>query len=156
MNHKEKCKIMKSIRKKMADKLGVDLHQTECTFEGECRGTCPKCKQEEDLLNHAILSKGALGVATLATAVSLVGCGDDMSSGLMRADYGEEEALSGDVAAPVEDLEYGNMVCDPEYNESEEYDVYEECEECEDETTELPPTSYNDVSKMLNRITVIS
>lgn len=37
--HKERCKKLKEIRKKVADKIGVDLHQTECTFEGKCSGT---------------------------------------------------------------------------------------------------------------------
>ena len=72
--HKEKCKQLMKIRKIMADKLGVDLHQRECTFEGKCSGTCPKCKQEEEILNKAILQRTvAAGVAT-TMGVSMVGC----------------------------------------------------------------------------------
>lgn len=55
--HKEKCKELKQIRAKMAEELGVELHQTECTYEGYCRGTCPKCRQEERKLNAAILKR---------------------------------------------------------------------------------------------------
>lgn len=70
MDHKEKCRRLKAIRKKIADVIGVDLHQTECTYEGECSGTCPKCKKEEQILNKAIM-----GGTVMATAVLLSACG---------------------------------------------------------------------------------
>lgn len=82
--HKEKCKELKAVRAKIAEDLGIDLHQRECTYEGYCSGTCPKCKQEELMLNAAILKKqleasdmkrrvAAVGL-TAAAAVSLSGC----------------------------------------------------------------------------------
>lgn len=54
MTNRERCDYLKKIRQKIADRLGIDLHQTECTYEGECDGTCPKCQQEEDILNEAL------------------------------------------------------------------------------------------------------
>lgn len=72
--NKEKCKALKKIRKKLADTLGVDLHQRECTYEGKCSGTCPKCKQEEEQLNRAIWAKSALAAGTVAATVGLTGC----------------------------------------------------------------------------------
>ena len=35
MTHREKCEQLKALRKEMADKVGVDLHQTVCTYQGE-------------------------------------------------------------------------------------------------------------------------
>ena len=55
--HKERCKELKLIRAKIAEELGIDLHQRKCTFEGYCSGTCPKCKSEELILNSALLKK---------------------------------------------------------------------------------------------------
>ena len=52
--NKKKCKYLKEIRKAIADKLGVDLHQITCKYEGYCSGTCPKCKQEEEILNKVL------------------------------------------------------------------------------------------------------
>ncbi|MDE7367373.1 MAG: hypothetical protein K2N24_08470 [Lachnospiraceae bacterium] len=72
--NKEKCKTLKKIRKKLADALDIDLHQRECTYEGACSGTCPKCKQEEQQLNRAILAKSALAAGTVAVTVGLTGC----------------------------------------------------------------------------------
>lgn len=55
--HKEKCRELKLVRAKMAQELGVELHQRECTYEGYCSGTCPKCAAEERVLNEAILRR---------------------------------------------------------------------------------------------------
>lgn len=73
--HKEKCKELKRVRAEIAKDLGVDLHQRECTYEGYCSGTCPKCRQEENLLNAAIRKRrvAAAGMTVLATAC-LSGC----------------------------------------------------------------------------------
>ncbi len=72
--NKEKCKALKQIRKRIADVLDIDLHQRECTFEGKCSGTCPKCRQEEEQLNQAILAKTAVAAGVVTMAVGLSGC----------------------------------------------------------------------------------
>lgn len=76
MDHKERCKELKGLRKVLADKLGIDLHQRECTYEGECSGTCPKCAKEENILRKALLS----GTVAL-TAVTLSACGPETDGG---------------------------------------------------------------------------
>lgn len=74
--NKAKCERLKQIRKQLADRIGVDLHQSECTYRGECKGTCPKCAHEEKQLNQALAVKGML-VAGLATlSLGLAGCGN--------------------------------------------------------------------------------
>ena len=55
--YKEKCKILKEIRLKLAQKLGINLSQEPCTYEGECEGTCPACQEEEKILNEAIVKE---------------------------------------------------------------------------------------------------
>lgn len=75
MTHKEKCKKMKSIRKTIADKLGVDLHQRKCTYQGDCKGTCPRCEQEEKTLNKILLKNSAAVAGLAMTAISITGCG---------------------------------------------------------------------------------
>lgn len=70
--HKEKCSRLKKIRKELADGLGIDLNQRECTFEGECRGTCPKCRQEEEKLNRALLGRAA--AVAVSTGLLMTGC----------------------------------------------------------------------------------
>lgn len=112
--HKEKCKELKQVRARMAEDLGIDLHQTECTYEGYCSGTCPKCKSEELRLNVAILKKqmeeadmkrrvAAAGLTTVA-ALCLTGCNVidryTMDGGIQPPVT--EEVLEGDVVNVVD------------------------------------------------------
>lgn len=106
-----KCERLKKIRKAVAERLHVDLHQTVCTFEGDCRGTCPKCRQEEEILNRELLKRAAgLGVGTLA-GLSLVGCAP--------FDFGAPMELTGE--PPYEETEGAPL----EEWEDEEYSDYE-------------------------------
>ena len=130
MTHREKCEQLKALRKEMADKVGVDLHQTVCTYQGECSGTCPKCAKEESILNKVLLS-GKLALAGLAIgATALTGCGtnnldeaDNPRDELLkrRSDRDEkrdscDDELAGDVEyiPPVDDYQ-GGMEYDPGY-----------------------------------------
>lgn len=99
--NKAKCDFLKSIRKKIADKINIDLHQVECTFQGTCTGTCPKCKQEEDILNKELLKRAtAIGLGAVAS-LSLVACGPIGTNDIQGdMDYIEPEigeGLSGSV-----------------------------------------------------------
>ncbi len=51
MKGKEKCKLLKEVRKEFADANGIPYEPRECNYEGDCLGTCPACEKEtEDLL----------------------------------------------------------------------------------------------------------
>ena len=96
--NKAKCERLKQIRKQLADRIGVDLHQSECTYRGECKGTCPKCAQEEKQLNQALAAKGML-VAGLATlSLGLAGCGNQ---------YGD---LEGEIETIGSEAESSEMI----------------------------------------------
>lgn len=68
MNHgKDICEQLKKVRKGIADENGIPLKIEECTFKGECRGTCPRCEAEMAYLEAALTEKLKLGkVATVA------------------------------------------------------------------------------------------
>lgn len=61
MTGKEKCKILKEIRNKIAQENGIDFVASECTFEGECAGHCPQCDSEALFLENALKKLGKLG-----------------------------------------------------------------------------------------------
>ena len=120
MTHREKCEQLKALRKEMADRAGVDLHQRECTYEGECSGTCPKCAKEESILNKLLLS-GKLALAGMAVgATALTGCG---SLSLEEADNPRDELLKRrsdredkmDKDDPAVDPDGGELAGDVEY-----------------------------------------
>lgn len=87
MTHKEKCKELKAMRKEMADKIGLDLHQTECTYKGECSGTCPRCMQEEKKLNKALLA-GGIALASVVMGACSVSDGGMEHGGDRRVSNG--------------------------------------------------------------------
>ena len=47
------CDFLKQIRQQAAAKNNISYTPTDCSYEGECIGTCPKCEKElEFLTNH--------------------------------------------------------------------------------------------------------
>ncbi len=46
VREKEKCRYLKEIRKHWRDDHGIAVDIAQCSFQGRCIGTCPKCEQE--------------------------------------------------------------------------------------------------------------
>ena len=57
MNGKDKCKLLKEIREEIARENDIEFESEECTFEGDCSGTCPKCEEELRYLENEIDKK---------------------------------------------------------------------------------------------------
>ena len=74
MRGKNKCKILKQIRRKIAEENDIPFVTQECTFQGECKGTCPKCEAELRYLEQQLEKKQRLGktVTVAALAASLM------------------------------------------------------------------------------------
>ena len=89
MNGKSKCKILKSIRKKIAQDNNITYVTSECKYQGDCSGTCPKCEAElrylEDELAKLKSCGKAVAVAGIAAALVIGSAGCD-SEPLNRRD----------------------------------------------------------------------
>ena len=74
MNGKSKCKILKDIRKKIAEDNDIAYVTSECKFQGDCTGTCPKCEAELRYLENELTKRKNLGktVAVAGIAAALV------------------------------------------------------------------------------------
>lgn len=124
--HKERCRELKFVRAKMAEELGVDLHQRECTYEGYCSGTCPKCAAEERALNEAVWrrqmeKKEQFGGKVARSRVCAAGLAAIVSLGLSGCVGSTEGAaqLDGDVELIDGGMEYATEQEDWENTESE-------------------------------------
>lgn len=140
--NKEKCKTLKQIRKKMADAMDIDLHQTECTYEGKCSGTCPKCKQEEQQLNRALLGKTVLAASVVGMSFSLAGCtpnGMQVEGGMDEPVTTEstEDYLEGDTEAAPENLGNSEIQNSEDLNSTDETEISTENSEDTEEMFEL-------------------
>ena len=74
MNGKSKCKVLKDIRKKIAEANDIAYVTSECKYQGECAGTCPKCEAEVRYLEEELAKRKSLGkiVAVAGIAATLV------------------------------------------------------------------------------------
>ena len=65
---KQTCKILKEIRRKIAEANGIEFVTSECRYKGDCLGTCPKCEAEVRYLEQQLRARSLAG-----KAISLVG-----------------------------------------------------------------------------------
>ena len=70
MTGKEKCRLLKAIRQEIAESNGIVYLTSECTYEGECRGTCPKCDAEIRYLDAEIKRLSDAGTAVTLAGIS--------------------------------------------------------------------------------------
>ena len=82
MYSKSICKYLKSVRRAVADANGIELDIPECTYEGDCSGTCPQCEAEVRTLENALSSRRRMAqkVAVLGVAAGLSMAGIPISS----------------------------------------------------------------------------
>ena len=80
MNGKSKCRILKDIRRQIAADNQIEFVTSECKYQGDCTGTCPKCEAEVRYLEQELEKRQragkAVAVAGIAAAilVSTAGC----------------------------------------------------------------------------------
>lgn len=72
---KEKCKALKEIRRKIAEENDINLVIEECTYQGECKGTCPRCEEELRYLELELEKKKKLGKAVAIVGISAIAVG---------------------------------------------------------------------------------
>lgn len=100
MNGKNRCRILKDIRKRIAEENGIEYITTECKYKGDCLGTCPKCESEVRFLERELQKKRSLGhriaVAGIAAGITLTatGCTPELLSELGRG----SKSVDGDMA----------------------------------------------------------
>ena len=70
MTGKEKCKVLKTIRKDIAKANDIKLDIPECTHKGECKGTCPRCEAEIRALEGALVSRRKRGLKIAVAGIS--------------------------------------------------------------------------------------
>ena len=110
MTGKQKCKILKEIRKQIAEQNDIRFVIEECTHKGRCRGTCPKCEWEVRMLEKELEKRRASGkkvaLAGISAGFLLSSCAP--IDALKELIHPVEQPLEGDVmfevieGAPVE------------------------------------------------------
>lgn len=68
---KQTCKILKEIRKQIAEENDIKLVIEECTYQGDCKGTCPKCEAEVRYLERELEKRQRMGKAAVVAGLSV-------------------------------------------------------------------------------------
>lgn len=95
MNGKDKCNLLREIRKRIATQYGLTYQPAECRHEGDCAGTCPKCDTELQDLQRQLKENGIENIELdrqMKEMVDTFNPGGDTDNDLI--------ALQGDVAPP--------------------------------------------------------
>lgn len=104
MTGKDRCKILKDIRKGIAEENGIEFVTSECKHKGDCLGTCPKCESELRYLEREFEKKKSVGKKITFAGVA-VGMAFSMAS------CSDPFAVQGDMQDEPPNTEFqGNMI----------------------------------------------
>jgi hypothetical protein len=125
---KKKCELLKNIRKEIALRYDISYTSDECSFKGECKGTCPKCEAELRYLERELERKKNLGRAVCVVGISASVCTgftacnpiEDMQDFWDVLRIGADREISGTAPAPVLS---GDVEIMPESTEVPEIDI---------------------------------
>lgn len=145
MKGKDKCKILKQIRKKIAEENDIQYVVEECKHKGECKGTCPKCEAELRELERELslrrkigkrvavagLAAGMIVTTTACTPEDVVDWVDSLMNPIshQQVDGVIPAPLMGEASPPYWKLE-GDISYD--YNEETVNEAYESREPLEE------------------------
>ena len=145
---KQVCKILKDIRKQIAEENDIEFITSECTHKGDCAGTCPKCEAEVRYLEQQLARRRSAGrqmrlagisLGLAAVAPALVSCDPLRGDAIDVIEGAIIPPLSGDpVVEPPVNVQLGeNLIFDlipadvfmkafavGAWTEAEIYDVY--------------------------------
>lgn len=99
---KKTCKLLKEIRKEIAKSNDIAYVTTECKYQGDCAGTCPKCEAEVRYLEEELEKRRSAGKKVVLAGVAAAmlfsaGCEDIFSSSTM----GDMQPLSQEESQPT-------------------------------------------------------
>ncbi|WP_125040568.1 energy transducer TonB [Bacteroides faecalis] len=101
---KQTCKILKEIRQQIAEANDIEFITSECQYQGDCLGTCPKCESEVRYLEQQLERKRLTGkaITILGISAGLVTMGS-ISSCTNKTNKGTEQEIIQDSITVVND-----------------------------------------------------
>ena len=100
---KQTCKILKEIRRQIAEANDIEYVTSECRYKGDCLGTCPKCEAEVRYLEQQLRARSIAGRAVTLAGISaglilMSGCNGTSSNK-------SSNTLQGEPSAPIEQID---------------------------------------------------
>ena len=114
---KKTCKILKEIRTQIAEKNDIEYVTSECEFQGECKGTCPKCEAEVRYLENELRKRQQLGKVVTIAGISLGVAGTFAACGNSAPQSDEKNSQIEDTVKvaphPYMDITLGSPIEEP-------------------------------------------
>ena len=95
MNGKDKCAILKQIRRDIARQNDIALTIAECRHKGDCAGTCPRCEAEVAALERALSDRRRQGKKVIVAGISAALVAASCTSCKPFEDFVTENGASG-------------------------------------------------------------
>lgn len=142
MKGKQRCKILKEIRRQIAQNNDIEFITSECKHQGDCLGTCPKCEAEVRYLERELEKRQRLG-----KAVTIAGLAVTLSASAAGCMLLVDQ-VDGDMLPPAADSQ---SIADTEESDIVEGEMVEET------TTDYPelqgdlvyiPDTFNELEEM--------
>ena len=124
---KRTCEVLKDVRRRVAQENDIPLTEHECTYEGECRGTCPYCESEVRYLEQELQRRLSLGKAITVAGIavsSLVMSGCHNPESVLEGDPLEGDVLAPESTEEVSTLQNTEGTEDPEVQAPGQSDTY--------------------------------
>ena len=111
---KQTCKMLKEIRRQIAEANGIEFATSECRYKGDCLGTCPKCEAEVRFLEQQLRARSLAGKAVALAGISagmilMSGCSGTSTKNQTNDDLLGEFIESPEMIEEVEDTDEGEM-----------------------------------------------
>lgn len=134
MKGKKRCKILKEIRRQIAENNDIEFVTSECKHKGDCLGTCPKCEAEVRYLERELEKRAKLGKAvavaglSVALMTSTAGCDQlfftkETGGDPVPPDRYEDELGGKDVPVPDKGNDEGELSGKPMPPEEEDVEL---------------------------------
>ena len=112
---KQTCRILKEIRRQIAEANDIEFATSECRYKGDCLGTCPKCEAEVRYLEQQLRARSLAGKAVTLAGISaglvlMAGCGGSSAPPPDKELQGDTVALQEKVEVPSESGDVSDIV----------------------------------------------
>lgn len=118
MKGKEKCRALKEIRRQIAEKNDIPYAVSQCSHQGDCKGTCPKCEAELRYLEQELAVRKNLGKAVAIAGISIGACSTLTACAPIEA--AQNAAIPSPIELPAGEVQIGTLP--PETPESTQTD----------------------------------
>ena len=117
---KETCRILKDIRRQIAEANDIEFITSECRYQGDCLGTCPKCEAEVRYLEQQLSARHAAGktIALASISAGLIALSSCSSCSVQNNNNDKHLRLTGSVPCTIDSVNTETLVIDSLYTDN--------------------------------------